>query len=262
MRPYSLTILLATCLFTFAGCKKDADPNIPVITLSTEEISGKSDNVIEVTVDMTIPDGWKSLEISKGVNLKPDANFKPVLPSIADLGENKYRYIFYYTLQQNEIDKLVGFNFKLTDKKERVVEKDLTVNTVANPAEIIYKRKWLLKSILRETASPAEETIKPCEKDNVFTWKKDSTINLYYGTSACDFDGLNVYDKWRLEDNDKTFVQEYYALFNPSSRTVEKYNVRSITNDKLVMDIVLDLSWLGPPYTDKEKFVYTFESTL
>lgn len=262
MRPYSLPILFAACLLIFAGCKKDADPNIPVITLSTEEISGKSDNLIEVTLDMTIPDGFKSLEISKGVNLQPDAGYKPATPKPAELGENKYRYIFYYTLQQNEIDKLVGFNFKLTDNNGRVVEKDLTVNTVANPAEIIYKRKWLLKSILRETASPAEETIQNCEKDNVFTWKKDSTIHLNYGPSACGLDGLNVYDKWRLEDNDKTFVQEYYALFNPSSRTVEKYNVRSITNDKLVMDIVLDLSWLGPPYTDKEKFVYTFESTL
>ena len=262
MRLYSLPILLASCLLAFAGCKKDADPNIAVMKLSTDEVNGKSDNVIQVTLDMTIPRGFKTLEISKGVNLQPDADYgvKNVTP--ADLGSNKFRYVFYYTLQQNEIDKLVGFNFKLTDNSGRSVEKDLTVNTVANPAEIIYKRKWLLKSILRETATPAEETIKPCEKDNVFTWKKDSTISLNYGASACDLDGLNVYDKWYLENNDKTFVQVYHALFNPSSITTEKYNVRSITNDKLVMDIVLDLSWLGAPYTDKEKFVYTFESTL
>ncbi len=86
--------------------------------------------------------------------------------------------MFYYTLQRAEIDKLVGFNFKLTDNAGRVVEKDLTVHTEANAAEIIYSRKWKLVSKLRITS-------KSCCGRNGSVWKrqylesikKDSTMN-------------------------------------------------------------------------------------
>ena len=262
MRPYPLlTILFLTCLYILPGCEKDNDdPNKPVMNLSIDNVTGKSGKEIELTVDMTIPDGFKELLITKGVNLAPDNAYgvKSVTPVAGT--DKQYRYEFSYKLSPDEVDKLVGFNFKLTDNAGRTVEKDLTVNTTAGPAQIIFTRKWLLKSKFHESGSPAVETIENCEKDNVFTYNRDSTINLNYGALACGLDGLNVYDTWYLSEDEKTFTQIYHALFNPSSITTEKYNVRSITREKLVLDIVLDLSWLGAPYTDKEVFVYTFEA--
>lgn len=262
MRPYPLlALLLITCLYVLPGCEKDSeDPNKPVMSLSTESVTGKSGKTIELTVDMTIPDGFKELLITKGVNLAPDNAFGVQSVTPVSAGDKKFQYAFSYLLSPDEVDKLVGFNFKLTDNAGRSVEKDLTVNTTAGPAQIIFTRKWLLKSKFHESGSPAVETIEDCEKDNVFTYKRDSTIALNYGTKACGLDGLNVYDTWYLSEDEKTFTQIYHALFNPSSITTEKYNIRSLSNEKLVMDIVLDLSWLGAPYTDHEVFVYTFEA--
>jgi hypothetical protein len=254
---------MAACLYLLSGCdKNDADPNIPVMDMSTDFVLNKSDREVEVVLDMNVPGGIKSLEISKGVNLTPDAAYGVKTVTPAPAGDNKFRYVFYYTLQRAEIDKLVGFNFKLTDNAGRVVEKDLTVHTEANAAEIIYSRKWKLVSKLRITASPAAEEMDQCGKDNTWNFKKDSTIAVNWGVPGCDLEGLNVYDKWQLSDDEKTFKQEYYNLFNPSQRTVEVFNVRSISSSKLEMDIIFDLSWLGPPYTDKEQFVFTWEPTL
>jgi hypothetical protein len=47
-------------------------------------------------------------------------------------------------------------------------------------------------------------------------------------------------------------------LFDPSAVTVEEYRVKTLSRDKLEMEIFVDLSVFGPPYTDKEVFVYTF----
>lgn len=137
--------MMAACLYLLTGCdKNDADPNIPVMDMSTDYVLNKSDREVEVTLEMTVPGGIKSLEISKGVNLQPDAAYGVKTVNPAPAGDNKFKYVFYYTLQRGEIDKLVGFNFKLTDNAGRVVEKDLTVHTEANAAEIIYSRKWKL----------------------------------------------------------------------------------------------------------------------
>ncbi|QEC43976.1 hypothetical protein [Pseudobacter ginsenosidimutans] len=259
MRLYPFTLLIAVSLFVFTGCdKNDADPNRPILDISTDFVKNKSDRDVEVVLEMTVPGGIKNFLITKGVNLKPDADFGTDTVAPASLGDNKFRYIFHYTLQRPEIDKLVGFNFKLIDNAGRIVEKDLTVHTEANGAETIYNRRWNLTSTLRITATPAAEELDPCLKDNIYSFAKDSTMSVNYGPS-CGFDGLNVHDKWQLSEDEKTFTWEYFNLFNPAQRTTEVFNVRSISSSQLVMDITIDLSWLGPPYTDKEQFVYTFK---
>ena len=107
--------------------------------------------------------------------------------------------------------------------------------------------------------SPALEMIEDCEKDNVYTWNRDSTVTIAYGGSGCTFDGFNIYDKWTLSEDEKTFTQVYHSLFDPSNITTEVYKIKSISKDRLVMEILVDLSVFGPPYTDKEVFVYTYE---
>lgn len=258
MRLHPFFLLLAVSLFVLAGCKKDADPNIPVIDMATDFVLSKSDRNVEVALEMKVPDGVKSLHITKGVNLQPDAGFViDTLP--ASLGENKYRFVFKYVTQRPEIDKLVGFNFKLTDNQGRVTEKDLTLHTEANGAETIYSRNWKITSQLRITATPASEEIDNCVKDNTYKFfKKNDSMSVDFGAPNCGFEGFNIYDKWKLSEDEKTFEWEFYNVFNPAQRTKEVFKVRSISSSELKMDIVIDLSWLGPPYTDKEQFVYTF----
>ncbi|WEK34227.1 MAG: lipocalin family protein [Candidatus Pseudobacter hemicellulosilyticus] len=257
-RPYALlNIVLLAGLVWLTGCKKDEDdPNQPVMQLSTDKVAGKSGQDIAVTVSMTMPGGFKDLVITKGINLQPDTDFGSQSVTASSTGSNTYEYLFNYTLSPDETDKLVGFNFRLTDNQGRAVEKDLTVNTTPGPAQIMFTRTWLLTSKFWE--SVGAEDIKDCEKDDVYTFKRDSTMSYGYGSSACSLDGLNIYDHWEISEDEKTVTLEYYNIFNPAQRTIEQYNVRSITTEKIVMDITVDLSWLG--FSDKEKFIYTLEA--
>ena len=259
-------LLTACLLFLLAitgACKKDsADPNAPILQLRPDNVTAKAGTNIQTVLSITAPNGAKDVVIYKTINLEKDNSFNntgtlTVVPE--SLGGDQYEYRFSYELSPDEVEKLVGFNFKFTDGKGVSAEKDLTVNTTNSGQAIVFTRNWKLVSKMWTSISPAAEMIEQCEKDNVYTWNKDSTVSIAYGTSGCTFDGFNVYDSWTLSADEKTFTQVYHSLFDPSNITTEVYKVKSITKDKMVMEILVDLSVFGPPYTDKEVFVYTFE---
>ncbi len=53
------------------------------------------------------------------------------------------------------------------------------------------------------SVNPNVEDIKDCDKDNIFKWNRDSTYTVQFGTSACQFDGFNVFDTWELSEDEK-----------------------------------------------------------
>jgi hypothetical protein len=221
-------------------------------------VTGKTGQHVLDTLDIVAPYGVGKLLLSKTINLVPDSTFgtQSVVP--VSTGNNTYQYIFDYTYQANEVDKLVGINYHFEDSKGNAAEKDLTVNTSASAAQIIYSHKWKPVSVLWVTANPQQESITDCQKDNVFTYNSDSTMSVDYGALACTFDGFNVYDKWYVSDDEKTFTDIYHSVFNPQQITTEVYNIESLTSDKWVMDITIDLSAFG--LSNHEKFVYTYQS--
>jgi hypothetical protein len=260
-RAYYLMItvaLLATVIFN--SCKKDTapDPNQPKITLSSERLTGKSGQELEVTVSITAPNGLSALLITKGVNLKPASTFGTggVL-KVAGSG-NTLTYVFKYTLLPEEVDKLVGFNFRAEDSKGLASEKDFTLNTTVSAEQLLYSYKWNLKSKMWQKNPPAED-ITDCEKDDAFLFNRDKTMALNYGASACTFDGFNVYTQWNLSADEKELTITYHSLFNPAQVTNDKYRVISLTKEKLVMDMTFDLTAFG--YTDHELFVFTYEAS-
>ncbi|MHA4809598.1 hypothetical protein ACX0G9_15905, partial [Flavitalea flava] len=103
MRPYSLlTTLAVSCLLIATGCKKDnKDLNLPSLKLSSDFLTGKSQKNIQVTVDISVPDGFKELLISKAINLKTDSAYgtNGVLSvNPQSTGTNAYQYSFSYVL--------------------------------------------------------------------------------------------------------------------------------------------------------------------
>jgi hypothetical protein len=256
----AFNVLLCFLLATLLGCDKDStNPNMPLLKLTPDNVTGKSGRDIEATLSITAPNGAKDVVIYKTINLKRDDSYGTVTATPIDLGNNHYEYKFNYQLAPEEVDSLVGFNFRFTDAQGLAAEKDLTVNTTTSGQQIIYSRKWKLISRMWTSVSPNQEDIKDCDKDNVFEWKRDSTYTVNFGANPCTFDGFNVFDTWELSEDEKIFKQTYHSLFDPAQVTVEEYRVKTLTRDKLVMEIFVDLSVFGPPYTDKEVFVYTFE---
>jgi len=257
----SCIVLVALALFT--SCQKDdADPAAPTVSLSEDEVSGKSGEEITVTVDITAPGGLKSLVISKTVNLAADNTFgtggtMTVTPTSS--GDNTFQHTFTYELKGDEVDKVVGFNFKAEDNNGKASEKDLTVNTIMSGEQIIATYRWNLKSKFHATAEPPAEGIQDCETDDSFTYNADGTMAVAYGAKACTFDGFNVYTGWTLSEDEKTFTQTYADAFDASKTTTETYTVTTLNKDQLVMEITLDLTAFG--LTDNEKFVYTFDAS-
>ncbi|HEX2534268.1 MAG TPA: hypothetical protein VHK69_11055 [Chitinophagaceae bacterium] len=256
------TLLLGLAILA-GGCDKDeVDATAPVLRLVPESVTGKAGRMVEATLFITAPNGAKDVVVYKTVNLQRDNTYggTGTLTAVpVSTGGNSYEYKFSYELNPDEVDKLVGFNFRFTDNKGLAAEKDLTVNTTTSGQQTIYARRWKLISKMWTSISPAAEMIEECEKDNIYSWNRDSTVSITYGASGCTFDGFNIYDRWTLSEDEKTFTQVYHSVFDPSNITTEVYKVKSISKDRLVMEILVDLSIFGPPYTDKEVFVYTFE---
>lgn len=259
MKKIRATILIIFALMLIGGCKKEGvDPNLPVLKLIPESVSGKSGFDTSTILTITAPNGIGKLVLSKTINLVSDENFGQVIVTPENIGENTWQYTFHYVFQDTEVNKLVGINFHFEDAKGNVAEKDLTIHTEASGAQLIYSTKWKLVSKFWTTADPPAESQNECEKDDVFSYNKDSTISINYGAEACLFDGLNVFDKWWLSEDEKTFTQVYHSVFNPEQITTEVYTVETLTPDKWVMNITLDLSVFG--LSDHEVFVYTFEA--
>jgi hypothetical protein len=256
--------ILITCLIIIVAgiitsCNKDSvDPNLPVLKLHPVNVTGKSGQHVFDTLDIVAPNGVGKLLLSKTINLVPDETFGTQSVTPVSTGTNTYQYVFDYTYQPGEVDKLVGINYHFEDSKGNVAEKDLTVNTSASAAQIIYSHKWKLVSKLWTTVTPQEESAQDCDKDNIFTYNPDSTMSVNYGANGCTFDGFNIYDKWYVSEDEKTFTDVYHSVFNPAQITTEVYNIQSLTKDKWVMDIALDLSAFG--LTDHEVFIYTYVS--
>ena len=255
-----ISCLAAGIVVFVASCKKDSsDPNSPTMKLAPATISGKSGQQAQANLDIVAPNGVSKLIITKTINLVPDTAFGTISVTPESTGDNAYHYTFVYTYQPEEVDKLVGINFHLEDSKGNVAEKDLTVNTIASGAQIIYSHDWKLISKFWETADPPAENIQDCEKDNIYSYNSDGTIPTpNYGANGCLFDGFNIFDRWSLSDDEKIFTQTYHSAFDTTKVTTEVYNVRSLTSSQWVMDITVDLTAFG--LSDHEKFIYTYQS--
>ncbi|CAN5560625.1 hypothetical protein BH10BAC2_BH10BAC2_33110 [soil metagenome] len=259
----SFAIVITLTIFSsviFFACKKDkVETDLPALRLAPDKVSGKSGFPVSTVLSGTVQNAVKNFYISKTVNLKADSSWgtNGVLTVTDFSGQTNINYTFNYTLKDEEVDKLVGFNYRIEDEKGKAAEKDLTVNTIASGAQIIASHPWKFTSKIWKTDNPPSENLQECGKDDVFTYKRDSTILLNYGATGCLFDGLNIFSSWSLTEDEKTFTQTYYSVFDPSKITTEVYNVVLLTKDKWIIEIVLDLSVFG--LSDHEVFEYTYE---
>jgi hypothetical protein len=255
-----ITLVLVVAIVIFSSCKKEdkIDPNQPKITLSADKFTGKSGQELLITINITAPNGISAFLISKGVNLKTDSAFGTNGKMSITATGNTFQYEFKYILLPEEVDKLVGFNFRVEDSKGLAAEKDFTLNTTVSGAQLLYTYRWTLRSKVWQK-NPPQESIQQCEKDDSYLFSRDSTMAIDYGTAGCTFDGFNAYDKWTLNPDETELAITYHSVFNVAQITTDKYHVTTLTKDKLVMDIAYDLRAFG--LSDHEVFVFTYEAS-
>jgi hypothetical protein len=259
-KNYVLTMISMSLLIIISiySCKKEKQTYNPAVTLSNNNILGKSYQTETIKVSISSPVGIKSLIVTKGVNLKQDSSYgvngvMTITPDTA--GQKNWVYTFSYVLQPGEVGKLVGFNFRAVDQKGNASEKDLTVNTTVSGAQLLETYKWKLTNKYDLTSN--FQDYQDCETDDYYLFNTDGSMVYGYGAKACTFDGFNVYSGWKLSDDEKTLSITYSSVFNPAQVTTDVYTVKTLTKDQLVMDIYYDLSVFGLSNHELYEFTYT-----
>jgi len=201
----------------------------------------------------------KSLTITKTVNLEKDAGFGSGGTMNVDLSSFSSSYVFTYTAPTTEVDQLVGFTFQGEYKDGSVLTSDLKLAVTLSPRDNLPRRKWLFTSKIWVDNDNAQD-IKECEKDNYDYFNADGSMTIDFGAQTnvpgCDFDWATIYDGWELSEDEKTFTISYHAWNTPDIIQSDVYRVKTLTTEKLELEIDFDLSWLG--LGTEETFIYQY----
>lgn len=269
--PYICLLFSGIAFLT--SCESDYetdadDPAIPLVHAQQQlkapgrgqyvlrALSGES---VEVKADIASIGELESLTITKTVNLQVDNSFGTNGTLTVDAGAIQDEYVFQYEPLQSDVDQLVGFTFRAERNTGASLASDLQLVVTLSPRDNLPRRKWVWKSKIWIDADNTQD-IKECEKDNYYLFNDNGTMSLNYGnntgSAGCDFDGFNVYDTWSLSEDEKTFTMVYHSIFSPDSPQTETYRVKTLTTEKLELEIDYDLSVFG--LGTEETFLYEF----
>ncbi len=264
--------LLVSCNEDEQGPEDYYDQGDFLVSLGAEKVPGhgqyrsrmESGDTLNLAVLVEAPEDLEKLEITKTVNLQKDPSFgQEGVLQVAASGK-EFSYTFIYIPPVEDVDKLVGFSFKATTSGGKETTSDLTANISLSPRDNLPRRRWEWKSILHvnNEDDPNAEVIEDCEKDNAYLFNGDGTMSLEYGTDtgagACAFDGLNVFSGWYITEDEQHFIMEKYNVFTPNTIVADTFRIKTLTVEKLALELTVDLSELG--LREEEVFLYTFEA--
>lgn len=263
---FSLAALLISCEDDY---ESDADDQAIPLTHNEQliktpgrgqyKLRALSGETLEVTAHMTSVAPFNSLTITKTTNLVVDPSYGNNGVLTVDAGSISDEYLFQYVPGEDDVDQLIGFTFQVQGTDGTLQASDLQLVVTLSPRDNLPRKKWLWKSKIWVDAGNAQD-IKECEKDNFYLFNSDGTMSINFGantgTPGCDFDGFNVYDTWSLSDDEKTFTMVYHSIFSPDSPQTEIYRVKTLTTEKLELEIDYDLSVFG--LGTEETFLFEF----
>ena len=265
--------VLFSAVTLLAGCEddyeSDADDHAILLTHSEEQIKSPgrgqyklkvlSGEPLEVAAHLGALQPLKSFTITKTVNLDVDERYGTNGVLTVDPGAVNGDYIFQYSPPENDVDQLVGFTFSAEGANGQKIASDLQLVVTLSPRDNLPRKKWLWKSKIWVDGGNVQD-IKDCEKDNYYLFNADGSMSLNFGantgTPGCDFDGFNEYDTWSLSDDEKTFTMVYHSIFSPDNPQTEIYRVKTLTTEKLELEIDYDLSVFG--LSTEETFLFEF----
>ena len=222
-------------------------------------LKSESGQKVSVKVNVESTTALTSFKIKKTKNLTPDPTFGTNGEMTVTASGNSFSYDFAYNTLSTDVDQLVGFAFEAVNAAGAKEGSDLNMQVTLSPRDNIPQKKWNLTSILQLT-DKNKEVINDCEKDNAILFNQDGTMVYLYGTDtatgSCQFDGFNIYEKWVLSEDQKTFKIFYSGLFDPTPK-VDTYTVRSLTTDEIKLELTVDLTVLG---LGIETFLYTYKA--
>ncbi|MBT1707375.1 hypothetical protein KK062_04035 [Fulvivirgaceae bacterium PWU5] len=270
-RQYLLGLMLAACACALS-CEDDYESNAdkPGLELTIPgqniKIAGygqyrsQAQEGDEAVVAVKLPSDVRSLTITKSVNLAADTDYgtKGVLTVDASALSSGGEYTFRYRGREEDIDQLIGFAFRAETASGDVMRSDLTLAVAAAPRINLSRRKWMFTSKIWVNKANKEDILE-CEKDNYYLFHADGLMDSFYGSNhdgGCELEEFNDYDAWELSEDETTFKMKYHGIFTPDVFTTDTYRVKTLTVDKLELEIHIDLSWAGE--SNDEVFIYKY----
>jgi len=271
---YSLSLILLLSLIQCDDQDENGFADDPSIALEAPLSDGHAQYKLSVqsgyavSVPLTVNSGKKlqRIEVSKTVNLQADQTFgeSGTLTIVNAPSVTPFEYTFNYSPSADDVDKLVGFTFTAETEDGFSSQADLTLVVTLSPRDNLTRRRWNLKSILHvnNPDHPNMEVINDCEKDNAMLLYEDHTMEIDYGSDTgnggCMFDGFNIYDSWRLTDDDKLFIRVSHGIFSPDVSVTDTFVVRVLSIDRFSIEQTVDLSDFGG--AKDEKFLYIYQA--
>ncbi|WP_194777907.1 hypothetical protein [Pararhodonellum marinum] len=265
-------LVLALAFLVLISCgSDDPEPDQSVtVSLSGDDLSNTSPGLyskatesgeeITVTVNMQSAVPLQGLAIRKTINNTADSDFGTGGTLSVGLSGTSTTYEFKYTPDTDDVDQLVGFNFRATNANGVTSESDMVLVVTLSPIDNLTRRRWNLTSVFHVNEN--EEGIRDCQKDNSMLLNEDGTIVVDFGedtgTGDCVFDGFDVYTIWYLteEGDDLYFNRESVGLFDPETTKVETFKINELTTERIKMEHTIDLTDFGA--SAEETFEYTY----
>ncbi len=221
----------------------------------------ESSDTINVNVHVEAPQELVVLTITKTVNLEVDESFGDQGMMQIEASGTSFDYNYTYEPSIEDVDELVGFTFEAQTTGGNSHTSDLTATITLSPKDNLVTKRWNWSTIkhVNSPNMPNEEVINDCEKDNYYLFNADGTMSLNYGqdtgAGACNLDGLNVYDRWYISDNEEYFLMEKHNVFTPNVTVRDTFKIETLSIDQLQLEQTVDLTALG---LGMEVFLYTF----
>ncbi len=265
--------LLLTCvvLLIFTNCKKDSDggKTAPKITLQAEQGTGQGQYLasheyspggspLSISISITPASEIQSFTITKTANLSPDPTYGQNGALTVDLASvSSSQYTFSYSPTLEDVNKLIGFKFTVTNKNGVKSESDLTLTVNLSPAGNLPFKKWQLKSIFFVTEN--EDVTEDCNKDDFLLLETDGKCLYNYGALSCNiFEEFDTPQTWELSSDEKTFTLFRLSGFT-NEITPQVYEVKELTLTTLKIQLTVDMTALGGGPNDT--FLYTYTAT-
>ena len=217
------------------------------------------DDSVVFHIDLSSFGSINSFTVSKTINLESDNDFGTSGTLTIDPGSiSGAMYDLTYYLEERDLEQLVGLTFRIETTAGQIYISDVTVVVTLTPRGNIPLKRWLLTAQIWVDNDNFDD-LADCEKDDSFLFNADSTLSIDYGTNTgvapCDLDNLTVYEQWYLTADEKFFIIKRSGVFDPTV-AIDSFRVKSLTIEKMELEIDFDLSVFG--YSEDETFLYEY----
>ncbi len=244
---------------TISSCSSDNGGDNPNILLLSS-ISEKVDIGDSVNVDVSLlkPEGVEKILVEKSNNGVIDSTKSQEI----DVQKNSFPYTFKQQVENGDENGMVVYSFyakNLAGKTVDAADLVLTVNLAQLPLLLKYDWKLVSQTVHGEQTATEDLT------DDVQRFNSDMTWQADWGTvfSSMALETLNSYCSWQITTEGsviKTLSTIHYNIFSPTVPIITTYNVKQLSDKKMILESYMDLSGFGDEYTDRESVVSVYEA--